>query len=112
MRTSFALVYSSLYKTFWNEEPPSVDRNTPRSLFGPYGWPSAAEGSASWPRSVEAEAVSASANERRVIVVMVRDGSSASARREDAASRPFAWLGLRSFVILRRSRRTCSCSHR
>ena len=35
MRTSFALVYSSLYSTFWKERPPSVDRKIPRSVFGP-----------------------------------------------------------------------------
>src|SRR5262245_12159602 len=37
MRTSFALVYSSLYNTFWKLRPPSVERNTPRSALGPYG---------------------------------------------------------------------------
>src|SRR5919201_7016252 len=34
---SDAPVFSSLYSTFWNVLPPSVDRKTPRSSFGPYG---------------------------------------------------------------------------
>ena len=45
MRTSFPLVYSSLYSTFWNVCPPSVERKIPRSALGPYGWPSAATNS-------------------------------------------------------------------
>src|SRR5919197_6042047 len=40
--TSTPPVFSSLYKIFCHERPPSVDRNTPRSSLGPYGWPSAA----------------------------------------------------------------------
>src|SRR5580765_1107984 len=40
--SSAAPVFSSLYKTFSKLFPPSVDRNTPRSAFGPYGCPSAA----------------------------------------------------------------------
>src|SRR5206468_8927063 len=42
IRTSLALVYSSLYSTLANVRPPSVERYTPRSAFGPYGWPRAA----------------------------------------------------------------------
>src|SRR6516162_288663 len=34
---SAAPVFSSLYKTFSNVFPPSSDRKTPRSAFGPYG---------------------------------------------------------------------------
>src|SRR5690242_19200854 len=40
--TSIAPVFSSLYSTFVQDLPPSVLRNTPRSVFGPNAWPSAA----------------------------------------------------------------------
>ena len=36
---SEAPVSGSLWSTFWNDRPPSVDRNTSRSSFGPYGCP-------------------------------------------------------------------------
>src|SRR5258708_18467025 len=42
---SIAPVFSSLYSTRSNVAPPSVERYTPRSSFGPYGWPSAATNS-------------------------------------------------------------------
>src|SRR6185437_15088369 len=31
-----------LYSTCWKDLPPSAERYTPRSVFGPYGWPSTA----------------------------------------------------------------------